>query len=156
MANVESHVNEALKELDDKVPVALEKIGLVAERYAKKKAPVDTGLLRNSITHAVGGKPFSTKSYHASKGSARGKDGKRKSAGSRGAGNVKMGFYSGSPGAEGDNTVYIGTNVEYAPYVELGARKQRARPYLKPAMVDHKKEYERILRDELGGNFTIG
>ena len=29
----------------------LEKIGLVAEGYAKKLCPVDTGNLRNSITH---------------------------------------------------------------------------------------------------------
>ena len=31
----------------------LEKCGLVAEGYAKKLCPVDTGNLRNSITHAV-------------------------------------------------------------------------------------------------------
>lgn len=155
MADLESHVDEVKTALDDAIPRALEMIGLVAERYAKMGTPVDTGLLRNSITHAVGGRPFSTKSYHASSGSARDKSGKRKSAGSRGAGSVKMGFYGGSPGAEGDNTVYIGTNVEYAPYVELGSRKQRPRPYLKPAMLDHIREYERILKNELGGGFSI-
>ena len=32
---------------------ALEKCGLTAEGYAKKLAPVDTGNLRNSITHEV-------------------------------------------------------------------------------------------------------
>ena len=32
---------------------ALEAIGLQAEGYAKLKAPVDTGRLRNSITHSV-------------------------------------------------------------------------------------------------------
>lgn len=31
----------------------LEKIGLVAEGYAKKACPVKTGALRNSISHAV-------------------------------------------------------------------------------------------------------
>ena len=31
----------------------LEKCGLVAEGYAKKLCPVDTGTLRNSITHVV-------------------------------------------------------------------------------------------------------
>ena len=35
------------------VAVALEEIGLVAEAYAKKLCPVDTGRLRNSITHAI-------------------------------------------------------------------------------------------------------
>ena len=32
---------------------ALEEIGLVAEGYAKRLCPVDTGRLRNSITHAI-------------------------------------------------------------------------------------------------------
>lgn len=34
---------------------ALEKVGLVAEGYAKRLCPVDTGRLRNSITHAMEG-----------------------------------------------------------------------------------------------------
>ena len=33
----------------------LEAIGLTAETYAKKATPVDTGRLRNSISHAVDG-----------------------------------------------------------------------------------------------------
>lgn len=28
----------------------------------------------------------------------------------------------------------VGTNVEYAPYVELGTRRMRARPFLRPAL----------------------
>ena len=39
---------------------------------------------------------------------------------------------------------YIGTNVEYAPYVELGTRKMAARPYLRPAAADHAEEYRAI------------
>lgn len=81
---------------------ALEKIGLVAEGYAKRLCPVDTGRLRNSITHADDGE------------------------------------------AE-----YIGTNVEYAPYVELGTSRTRAQPYLKPAVVNHADEYKRIVEIEM-------
>lgn len=33
--------------------VALEEIGLLCEGYAKKLCPVDTGRLRNSITHVI-------------------------------------------------------------------------------------------------------
>ena len=38
----------------------LEEIGLVAEGYAKRLCPVDTGRLRNSITHAIfdGSEPY--------------------------------------------------------------------------------------------------
>lgn len=35
------------------IMTALEEIGLAAEGYAKKLCPVDTGRLRNSITHAI-------------------------------------------------------------------------------------------------------
>lgn len=81
---------------------ALEKIGLVAEGYAKRLCPVDTGRLRNSITHTDDGE------------------------------------------AE-----YIGTNVEYAPYVELGTSRTRAQPYLKPAVVNHSDEYKKIVEAEM-------
>ena len=46
-----SHVDEALRELKEKKAEALEIIGGKAESYAKKLCPVDTGNLRNSITH---------------------------------------------------------------------------------------------------------
>lgn len=45
---------EVLKELQDKIPTVLEAWGLQAERHAKKYCPVDTGRLRNSISHAEG------------------------------------------------------------------------------------------------------
>jgi len=71
--------------------------------------------------------------------------------------------------------VYIGTNSEYAVYVELGTGKyypggrktpwvyqdakgnwhltygQRAKPYLKPAVADHTDQYTGIIKRELGG-----
>ena len=105
---------------------ALERCGMQAEGYAKDLTPVDTGNLRNSITHKVA-----------------------------------------------EDVVYIGTNNEYAAYVELGTGKyaeggrkdpwvyqdeegrwhhtdgQRAQPYLKPAVADHKQTYRNIIKDEL-------
>lgn len=39
--------------MNDAIIVALEKIGLLAEGYAKQLCPVDTGRLRNSITHVI-------------------------------------------------------------------------------------------------------
>ena len=49
-----------------------------------------------------------------------------------------------SHAVEGDS-VYIGTNVEYAVYVEKGTRKMQAYPYLKPAAQDHADEYKQLL-----------
>lgn len=47
------------------------------------------------------------------------------------------------------NTAYIGTNVEYAPYVEMGTVNTKAQPYLKPAITDHIQEYKNIIEQEL-------
>lgn len=37
----------------------------------------------------------------------------------------------------------VGTNVEYAAYVEMGTSKQQAKPYLKPALEQNR---DRIVR----------
>lgn len=49
------------------------------------------------------------------------------------------------------NTAYVGTNVEYAPYVEMGTVNTDAQPYLKPAIADHIQEYEQIIEQNLKG-----
>ena len=45
-----------------------------------------------------------------------------------------------------ENAVYVGTNVEYGPYVELGTSRRKPHPYLKPAAADHADEYRAILK----------
>ena len=121
---------EVLEAMQQAAVRALEKCGLTAEGYAKKLCPVDTGNLRNSITHTVD---------------------------------------------EEEPAAYIGSNVEYAAYVELGTGKyvsggrptpwvyqdekgnwhrtngQKAQPYLKPAVSDHANTYRKIIEDEMKG-----
>ena len=48
---VESHLGEFKDALEEQIEQALIAIGMVAETYAKDGCPVDTGRLRNSITH---------------------------------------------------------------------------------------------------------
>ena len=47
--------------------------------------------------------------------------------------------------AKDDSAAYIGTNVEYAPYVELGTYKMGARPFLRNAVANHADDYKRII-----------
>lgn len=103
-----------IEEVERKLSVALEACGLQAERYAKMKCPVDTGLLRNSITHVVSGQQIN-QTYHAAYGENRDKKGKRLSARSKNAGSVGWGAYSGQIGSDKDYKVFIGTNVYYSP-----------------------------------------
>lgn len=117
-----SNVPKVKKITQDAVDKALEKMGGKAETYAKKLCPVDTGNLRNSITHQ------------------------------RSTSEV--------------NTELVGTNVEYAPYVELGHNQEAGRyvaaigkrlvasyvegkPYIRPAIEDHIEEYRDIAYNEL-------
>ena len=130
-----SNKKQNLDALDEAADRALMICGGKAESYAKKNLTdnhsVDTGLLRNSITFARGGKPANIPSYTASKGGA-------------------SGSYSGNAPEEfGKKTVYIGSNVEYAPFVELGTSHSNAKPYLRPAAENHGEEFRKIIRSEL-------
>jgi HK97 gp10 family phage protein len=130
-----SHKDEVLDELDSRVEVALEMIGLEAEKFAKKACTVDTGLLHNSITHALDGQEPAISEYQ---------DNPKEQSGS----------YSGAVPEEskGKRAVYIGTNVEYAPYVEFGTSMQKPQPYLKPAVTNHVGKYRKILKSTLKGD----
>ena len=135
MVKVIDNTNQTMEELKQKIPVALEAVGLQAEGYAKLalEGHVDTGLLRNSITHAIGGQSPAIGSYSADKPKPN---------------KPKEGTYSGTmPGP--DDRVYIGTNVEYAEYVEKGTSKQPAVNYLKKAAGSHSAEYKKILEEYL-------
>lgn len=44
-----------------------------------------------------------------------------------------------------DRTAVIGTNVEYAPFVELGTSSQKAQPYLKPGVESGTSQYQTIV-----------
>lgn len=48
----------------------------------------------------------------------------------------------------GKHTVAVGSNVEYAPYVELGTSKMSARPYLRPALEANRREIRRLLKQK--------
>ena len=48
------------------------------------------------------------------------------------------------------NVMYIGTNVYYGPYVEMGTvYRPEGKPFLKPALVKNAQEYKRILEQAL-------
>lgn len=117
---------------------ALEAIGLAAEGHAKKNCPVDTGRLRNSITYAVSGYTTHVESYR--RGNVAG--GTEKKHTRYEYGNEKM-------EGEKDDAVYIGTNVEYATFVENGARGREPVHFLRKAATEHSSEYKKLLEDSM-------
>ena len=105
--SVTSHRAKVTDAVTEDIVRAFEICGGKAETYAKQLCPVDTGRLRNSITHKQ----------------------------------------------EETDTEVIGTNVEYAPYVELGhhtssGKLVSGKLYLVPALENHISEYREKIRNE--------
>ena len=124
------------KELRDAaIRRGLRAIGMAAETYAKENCPVVTGYASNSITFALSGESTAISSYEAD----RGKNGKP----------PRTGKYSGTMGDTEDKYVVIGSNVEYFPFIEEGARGREARHTLRKAATDHKDEYKQLLTDSI-------
>ena len=48
-----------------------------------------------------------------------------------------------------EDSVEIGTNVEYAPYVEYGTVRMKPNNFLRSAVGDHLPEYKEILKEYL-------
>ena len=49
----------------------------------------------------------------------------------------------------GNESVTIGTDVEYAVYVEMGTIKMKAQPYLRPGIYDNMDRWKDIIIDQL-------
>ena len=138
--NIEYRDNteEVLEAMKAAIRRGSEAIGLAAERHAKKKITeakaVDTGRLRNSITYALAGEETHVKSYKADKG---GKD-------------RETYTYDGTAEGKKGSGVYIGTNVEYAPGIELGThRSAGAVHFLQDAVTNHTDEYKKLMEDSM-------
>ena len=137
-------VEEVKKATADAILVALDAVGMQAATLAQMElqnnpSRIDTGLLRNSITHAVSGKPAAISEYQASNES-------------KYNGKVpEPGGYSGTAPDEGQGkeAVYIGTNVEYAAYVHEGTDRMAPNRFLKNAIERNKSEFEQIISQVL-------
>ena len=98
---------EVIAAMKDQVNDWLDLIGEDAASTAADKAPVDTGRLKNSISHAVD---------------------------------------------ESEPAVYIGTNVEYAPYQEFGtSRGITGKHFIQFGATAHSAEYKQLLEEYLLG-----
>lgn len=133
------HTKEIKEQVADRALVALDAVGMQASSLAKmelQKSPmrVDTGLLRNSITHSVSGKPAAIGSYSA--------DTPKK-------GRENSGSYAGSapaPSTPQQPFVLVGTNVEYALYVHEGTRNMAPNRFIANALRNNTAELEKIIK----------
>ena len=126
--NFKDNSGAILSAFHSAVEKALEECGLVAEGYAKKLASVDTGNLRNKITHKVVPKELAV--YVGT--------------------NVEYGSYQ-----EFGTGIYTdgGRDTPWVYQDEKGnwhwTRGNKAQPFLKPSVADHQKQYSQITEQEL-------
>lgn len=126
--NFKDNSGAVLSAFHSAVEKALEECGLVAEGYAKKLAPVDTGNLRNSISHKVD--PEEPAVYV-------------------GTNNLYAAYQEFGTGIYTEG----GRDTPWVYQDEKGnwhwTRGNKAQPFLKPAVADHARQYRQIIEQEL-------
>lgn len=125
--------DEIMEKIEQGIEKGLMAVGMQAESNAKQLLTdydtkygkgIDTGRLRNSITFAVAEKSGTVYTYHDDKGNA----------------------YSETVGSVDDHEVYIGTAVEYAPYIEFGHHSWSGVKMLHDAAANYTDQYKNILQ----------
>lgn len=125
---IQDHSVEVSAEIKAALLRGLEKCGLVAEGYAKKLCPVDTGNLRNSITHVVDEQePAAIIGTDSEYGAY-----------------VCLGTGKYADGGRPTPWVYKDAKGQF--HWTAG---NKAQPFLKPAVSDHAEQYQDILKKEL-------
>ena len=128
IVNFKDNSGAVLSAFHSAVEKALEECGLVAEGYAKKLAPVDTGNLRNSISHKVD--PEEPAVYI-------------------GSNSLYAAYQEFGTGIYTDG----GRDTPWVYQDEKGnwhwTRGNKAQPFLKPAVADHARQYRQIIEQEM-------
>ena len=131
--NVEFKNNapDVLQALKEACLRALERIGLQAEGYAIDLVPVDTGNLKNSLTHSVNEDELSV------------------TIGTPNEYAVYVEMGTGLYVDGGRKTPWVYKDEKTGKWVRTHG--QKAQPYLKPAITNHIETYKNIIEDELKG-----
>lgn len=133
--DLKNNSSAVLDALNQQILKTLEECGLVAENYAKdnctQKNIVDTGNLRNSITHTV---VTGEKAVYVGT-------------------NVEYGIYN-----EFGTGVYADTGGRQSPWVYQDyngdwhkTSGMKPRPFIRPAVADNVDKYEKIIKNNLKG-----
>lgn len=127
---INDYSEDVLEAMREAALRALERCGQQAEGYAKDLCPVDTGQLRNSLSHVVDdgenvvyiGTPLEYGAY------------------------VELGTGIYAEGGVGRPTPWVYQDAKGDWHYTRG---NPAQPFLKPAVADHAQTYRNIIEDEM-------
>lgn len=132
---IKDNSKETIAEIRRAAQAALEAVGLAAEGYAKQSltasGAVDTGALRESVTHTVNGDTAvvgTNKEYAAFVEFGTGR------------------YAEGGGGTGKDRWVYRGDDGK--AHI---AFPMKPRPYIKPSIADHIEEYKQLVSNQMSG-----
>ncbi|MCK5601957.1 HK97 gp10 family phage protein [Candidatus Pacearchaeota archaeon] len=131
-AKINDNTDDVLRELDKKIQKALKTSALLVERTAKQIVVVRTGTLKRSIIS----------DWYGS-GKVRQVSSSEKTTNVKGK-SISVQAGESVADVQTKQTAVVGTNVEYAPYVELGTSKTSAKPFLRPALHSNMTKIRRI------------
>lgn len=125
---IKDNTDAVLEAIKKAKKAALTAIGTEAEGFAKSDPdmPVDTGRARNSITWATKEKEGQSFSYSDNKGNS---------------------FSDNIGSGAEEDSVYIGSNVEYFPIIEDGGVNRVAHHILRNAASQHTDRYGELVKD---------
>lgn len=147
------HTAECIAAKNTAVERALEAIGIQAESYAKNNLTasghIDTGLLRNSIAHAVSGNIPTTNgqtSYQADRAESKYQGLRPTKYDEKGNAIKESGSYSAAvpDAADNEKAVYVGSNVTYSIFIEYGTDRLAPTHFVKNALADNTSVYAQI------------
>ena len=121
-----SKIQQVIKDIEVAEEKSLIESAILVQDSASKKARVDTGRLRASISYSVNGEN------------------------SEGWSTVPESQPDDHDVKSGKSFAIVGTNVEYAPYLEYGTKRSKARPFLRPAYDESKATIKKIFKTNLG------
>lgn len=130
---------QVFSQMDKNKAKALEMIGLKWQEIATKEATaqgvVDTGRYRASLSYVT---PDTQSGLN--------------SQAPRAADSQDSDALSGRSGAD---TVKVGTNVNYGPWIEEGTSRMAARPVIGNSVQNYREDYKEIVTKVLGEGFDV-
>ena len=127
----EDNSEKVKKEIRENIALGLTEAAIHLEGECAIRCPVDTGHLRASISHIA---PRSSGHYDGER-CYKGKSGTKVHKGQKKPGYCRENEHPGTlQGMKDENAAYVGTNVEYAPYVEYGTKRMKAQPYMRTGL----------------------
>jgi len=118
--------DEVKRKIREITPKVLEVGAIVIHGQVVMDTPVDTGLLKNSLSYSIESRQEGLNSD---------------------PGDVKADPSDGVPINASSDEIWIGTNVDYAGYIEMGTSRMEAQPFFSTGFAHSKNKAKKAMQE---------